>query len=144
MNKLCSKYCIDFLILLTISLNDNTIKMEVISLNDIKITMPKKQLETLTEPMYYTLIALLEPRCGMEITEFVLTLTKGRVHLVPGTLYTMLSKFEQENLIREVAVNGRKRYYYITEKGREMLEEEYARIQLMLEEGRAYILKNKE
>lgn len=144
MNKLCSKYCIVFLILLTISLNDNTIKMEVISLNDIKITMPKKQLETLTEPMYYTLIALLEPRCGMEITEFVLTLTKGRVHLVPGTLYTMLSKFEQENLIREVAVNGRKRYYYITEKGREMLEEEYARIQLMLEEGRAYILKNKE
>ena len=125
MNKLCSKYCIVFLILLTISLNDNTIKMEVISLNDIKITMPKKQLETLTEPMYYTLIALLEPRCGMEITEFVLTLTKGRVHLVPGTLYTMLSKFEQENLIREVAVNGRKRYYYITEKGREMLEEEY-------------------
>lgn len=144
MNKLCSKYCIVFLILLTISLNDNTIKMEVISLNDIKITMPKKQLETLTEPMYYTLIALLEPRCGMEITEFVLTLTKGRVHLVPGTLYTMLSKFEQENLIREVAVNGRKRYYYITEKGREMLEEEYARIQLMLEEGRVYILKNKE
>ena len=55
--------------------------------------MPKKQLETLTEPMYYTLLALLQARCGMEITEFVLTLTKGRVHLVPGTLYTMLSKF---------------------------------------------------
>ena len=30
--------------------------------------MPKKQLETLTEPMYYTLIALLQARCGMEIT----------------------------------------------------------------------------
>ena len=53
--------------------------------------MPKKQLETLTEPMYYTLIALLEARCGMEITEFVLTLTQGRVHLVPGTLYTTIA-----------------------------------------------------
>ena len=63
--------------------------------------MPKKQLETLTEPMYYTLIALLQARCGMEITEFVLKLTRGRVHLVPGTLYTMRSKFENEDMIRE-------------------------------------------
>ena len=116
-------------------------KMEVISYNDINEIMPKKQLESLTEPMYYTLIALLEPRCGMEITEFVLALTKDRVHLVPGTLYTILSKFEQENLIKEISVDGRKRYYCITEKGEAMLVEEYNRIQLMLEEGRNYIIK---
>ena len=49
--------------------------------------MPKKQLETLTEPMYYTLIALLQARCGMEITEFVLKLTRGRVHSTGNPVY---------------------------------------------------------
>ncbi|EFP59982.1 PadR family transcriptional regulator [Erysipelotrichaceae bacterium AF15-26LB] len=101
--------------------------------------MPKKQLETLTEPMYYTLIALLEPRCGMEITEFVFTLTSGRVHLVPGTLYTMLSKFETEQMIREIEADGRKRIYMITEKGRGMLVMEYRRLKTMLQDGEDWI-----
>ena len=94
--------------------------------------MPKKQLETLTEPMYYTLIALLEPRCGMEITEFVLTLTSGRVH-------TMLSKFETEQMIREIEADGRKRIYMITEKGRGMLVMEYRRLKTMLQDGEDWI-----
>ena len=103
--------------------------------------MPKKQLETLTEPMYYTLIALLQARCGMEITEFVLTLTKGRVHLVPGTLYTMLSKFENEDMIRETESDGRKRFYLITEKGKGMLMQEYRRLKTMLQDGEAWMEK---
>lgn len=101
--------------------------------------MPKKQMDTLTEPMYYTLIALLEPRCGIEITEFVLTLTHHRVRLVPGTLYTMLSKFEQEGMIVEVRVEGRKRTYQITEKGLHMVREEYQRLKTMLEDGAAWL-----
>lgn len=102
--------------------------------------MPKKQLDTLTEPMYYTLIALLTPRCGIEITEFVMTLTKGRVRLVPGTLYTMLSKFETEKMIQEVHVEGRKRTYVITAKGKGMLEDEYHRLKTMLMEGEAWLM----
>lgn len=101
--------------------------------------MPKKQLDTLTEPMYYTLIALLTPRCGIEITEFVMTLTKERVRLVPGTLYTMLSKFESEKMIQEVHVEGRKRTYVITAKGKGMLEEEYHRLKTMIMEGEAWL-----
>ena len=85
--------------------------------------MPKKQLDTLTEPMYYTLIALMTPKCGIEITEFVRDLTQGRVRLVPGTLYAILSKFESEELIDEVMLEGRKRIYQITEKGKVMLME---------------------
>ena len=103
--------------------------------------MPKKQLETLTEPMYYTLIALLQAHCGMEITEFVLKLTRGRVHLVPGTLYTMLSKFENEDMIRETESDGRKRFYLITEKGKEMLMQEYRRLKTMLQDGEVWIEK---
>lgn len=128
-------------ICLTISLNDIMICMQVISLNDIgeKIFMPKKQLDILTEPMYYTLIALLTPRCGIEITEFVLQLTNQRVRLVPGTLYTMLSKFESEAMIQEVEVEGRKRTYQITHKGKQTLKDEYKRLQLMIQEGSSWM-----
>lgn len=101
--------------------------------------MPKKQLDTLTESMYYALIALLTPRCGIEITEFVMELTKGRVRLVPGTLYTMLSKFESEEMIQEIQVEGRKRTYVITERGKRMLKDEYQRLKLMIEEGTAWM-----
>ena len=97
--------------------------------------MPKKQLDTLTEPMYYTLIALMTPKCGIEITEFVRDLTQGRVRLVPGTLYAILSKFESEELIDEVMLEGRKRIYQITEKGKVMLMEEHQRLETMLKEG---------
>lgn len=101
--------------------------------------MPKKQMDTLTEPMYYTLIALQTPRCGIEITEFVLALSKGRVRLVPGTLYTMLSKFEAEEMIKEIDVDGRKRTYRITAKGKRMLLEEFQRLKTMIEEGSSWI-----
>ena len=101
--------------------------------------MPKKQLDTLTEPMYYTLIALQQPRCGIEISEFVLRITQDRVKLVPGTLYTMLSKFEHEGMIEEIQVDGRKRTYLITKKGKQMLREEYTRLSTMIEEGKKWI-----
>lgn len=103
--------------------------------------MPKKQMDTLTQPMYYTLLALLEPRCGIEITDFVMDLTNGRVRLGPGTLYTMLSKFESELMIRELHVDGRKRTYQITAKGRAMLDEEFKLLQMMVDEGKGIFIK---
>lgn len=104
--------------------------------------MPRNKLESLTEPMYYTLIALKQPRCGIEITDFVLTITHHRVKLGPGTLYTMLSKFMDEQMIDEVAVDGRKRTYLINEKGLTMLKSEYERLTTMLEEGAPYMQDN--
>lgn len=101
--------------------------------------MPKKQLDSLTEPMYYTLVALLTPRCGIEITEFILAITNQRVRLVPGTLYAVLSKFESEKMIIETGVDGRKRTYQITEKGKRMLIEEYQRLKTLMEEGKPWI-----
>ena len=40
----------------------------------------------------------------------------------------MLAKFEKEKYIREVSVEGRKRTYQITDKGRQAYEEELARL----------------
>ena len=46
----------------------------------------------------------------------------------PGTLYAILPKFEEEGLIREVAVEGRKRTYALTDKGRALYREELERL----------------
>ena len=53
--------------------------------------MAREQFQTLTEPMYYILIALSEECCGVDIMEKVQKISGGRVKVGPGTLYTMLS-----------------------------------------------------
>ena len=58
--------------------------------------MAREQFQTLTEPMYYILIALSEECCGVDIMEKVQKISGGRVKVGPGTLYTMLSKFEDK------------------------------------------------
>ena len=91
--------------------------------------MSKKALGTLTETMFYVLMAFLkEERCGTEAAEFVARKTKGRVRMGPGTLYTILGRFEEEGLLKEVAVEGRKRTYRLTDRGRALYQEEVARL----------------
>lgn len=90
----------------------------------------------LTEPMYYVLMSFLgREMCGTEITEFVDRKTAGRVKLGPGTLYTLLAKFQDEGLIVETSVNGRKRTYQITDKGRESFLEELTRLRSCVNDG---------
>ena len=90
----------------------------------------------LTEPMYYVLMSFLRrERCGTEITEFVEHKTGGRVRLGPGTLYTLLSKFQEEKLIVEAGVDGRKRSSRLTDKGRSIFEEELARLRACVDDG---------
>ena len=55
--------------------------------------MPRVQLKTLTEQMYYVLLALQDVRYGSEISQYVKELTNQRIQLGPGTLYAILSKF---------------------------------------------------
>lgn len=98
--------------------------------------MPGREKGPLTEPMYYVLMSFLRrERCGTEITEFVEHKTGGRVRLGPGTLYTLLSKFQEEKLIVEAGVDGRKRSYRLTDKGRSIFEEELARLRACVDDG---------
>ena len=90
----------------------------------------------LTEPMYYVLMSFLRSgMCGTVITEFVAQKTQGRVCLGPGTLYTLLAKFQEEKLIEETGVEGRKRTYQITEKGRAAFQEELDRLRTCVKDG---------
>ncbi|WP_294150258.1 PadR family transcriptional regulator [uncultured Clostridium sp.] len=101
--------------------------------------MAREQFQSLTEQMYYILLALLEPRCGVDISRKAMEISRDRIQIGPGTLYTLLAKFEKEDMIQEVKVEGRKKYYQITVHGRTMLQEEYRRLETLVEEGREYM-----
>lgn len=91
--------------------------------------MPKRALESLTESMFYVLMALCRgPMCGIDVAAFVRQKTGGEVSLGPATLYTILGKFERERMIEQIAVDGRKRTYRITAKGRQAYCAEAARL----------------
>ena len=91
--------------------------------------MPKKSLENLTESMFYVLMAFYEkPLCGSEVVELIEQKTAGRVKLGPATLYTILAKFEKVHYITEIDIDGRKRTYQITAKGRTAYQEEIMRL----------------
>ncbi len=98
--------------------------------------MPKKAMELLTESMFYVLMAFLGgDKCGIEVVEFVEKCTQNRLQLGPATLYTILSKFEKEKYIREVEIQGRKRTYALTPKGREAYQNELARLRLCVQDA---------
>lgn len=101
--------------------------------------MAREQFQTLTEPMYYILLALTEECCGVDIMEKVKVISRGRVLVGPGTLYAMLAKFEENGVIRMTTSEGRRKSYIITEIGREMLQKEYDRLKIMVEDGQLYI-----
>ena len=90
----------------------------------------------LTEPMFYVLMAFLHGEmCGIDVAAFVEKKTRGRVKLGPGTLYTLLNKFQDEALIEAIDVEGRKRTYRLTAKGREAYEEELERLRACLRDA---------
>ena len=98
--------------------------------------MAGKERGPLTEPMFYVLMSFLRrDLCGTEITEFVERRTRGRVRLGPGTLYTLLAKFQDEGFIQETEVDGRKRTYRLTDQGRQAYHEELDRLRACVLDG---------
>lgn len=105
--------------------------------------MAREQFQTLTEPMYYILLALTEECCGVDVMEKVKWISHGRVVVGPGTLYAMLAKFEENGVIRLTASEGRRKSYIITELGQDMLSKEFERLTVMVGDGKDIVIKNK-
>lgn len=98
--------------------------------------MARKKLETLTEQMYYVLLALARgPRHGYEIMQVVSQLTGGRVVLGAGTLYALLGRFEEDGYIFLSDTQERRKYYALTSAGKAALREEYARLRQLVRDG---------
>ena len=100
--------------------------------------MPKQALDSLTESMFYVLMALYrDEKCGTDIAAWIEEKTADRCRLGPATLYTILAKFEKEAYIREIRVEGRRRTYAITDLGRQAYRDEIIRLTKCLKDGNA-------
>lgn len=90
--------------------------------------MARKKLETLTEQMFYVLLALREERHGYGIMQAIAELTGGRVSVGAGTLYALLERFEKDELIRRTRTEDNRKYYILMPEGERTLQNEYERI----------------
>ncbi|MCJ8012151.1 PadR family transcriptional regulator [Paenibacillus sp. KQZ6P-2] len=88
----------------------------------------------LTETVYYILLALLEPAHGYLIMQKVEELSAGQVHMAAGTLYGAVDNLLKQKLIQPVqSEDSRRKVYVITDRGREILRQDYGRMHHMIE-----------
>ena len=91
--------------------------------------MARREFETLTPQMFYILLSLYEPICGLEIMEKVNEMTEGDVRVGAGTLYALLPRFENIGYIQLLKEENKRKIYIITQKGKERLELEKEKMQ---------------
>jgi DNA-binding PadR family transcriptional regulator len=99
----------------------------------------------LTPQMFQVLIALADgEKHGYAIIKEVARRTAGEVRLSAGTLYTIVRRFEQEGVIAEsprrpdpALDDERRRYYGLTDFGRDVARAEAARMEAVLGMARA-------
>ena len=82
----------------------------------------------MTETGFYIFFCLQEEMHGYGITQKVKEITAGEVIITAGTMYGSLSKMEKDGLIYFVREEEKRKLYYITELGREILQLEIDRI----------------
>ena len=99
----------------------------------------RKKYIPMTETIYYTLLALTSPRHGYAIMQYVSTLTKGRIILGTGTLYTMVGRLTADGIIVTLPGHERKTYG-LTDVGMELLKEETGRLEKQLADGRKVLI----
>ena len=104
--------------------------------------MARAQFQTLTEPMFYILLCLQNEVCGIDIMAMVSVISNGRVSIGPGTLYAMLQKFEDNEIIEKTREENRKKWYLITDAGKQMLEDELKRLESMLSDAKSTMKYN--
>jgi len=89
----------------------------------------------MTETIFYTLLALLEPNHGYGIMKFVRELTEERIKMGTGTLYTMLGRLVEDQVIVVVHEVDGKKTYQITDDGKRLLLLEQERLKKQSEHG---------
>ncbi len=90
----------------------------------------------MTETIYYTLLAVISPRHGYAIMQYVSELTDSRITLGTGTLYTMVGRLVNDGIIENVPNEQGKKTYIIADVGMELLKIETNRIEKQLNDGR--------
>ncbi len=101
--------------------------------------MPTHQTGALTEAVYYILLSIQSPLHGYGIMQNIEALSHGRVKLAAGTLYGALNTMLEKGWITALPgeKDSRKKEYQITPLGRDMVLSEMARLDELLQNGRA-------
>ncbi|WP_338448352.1 PadR family transcriptional regulator [Niallia oryzisoli] len=87
----------------------------------------------LTETTYYILLSLLEAAHGYLIMQKVEELSNQQVKIAAGTLYGAIENLLKQQLIQSVkSEDKRRKTYVITEKGKGVLQLDFARMQHMI------------
>ena len=89
--------------------------------------MARKEFETLTPQMFYILVVLNVPRHGYEMR-----ITNDEIRVGAGTLYTLLSRFQNDGYIELVSEIDRKKIYQITKIGKYKLQEEKRKLEMQI------------
>ncbi len=88
----------------------------------------RKRYIPMSETMFYILLSLRQERHGYAIMQHVKELTRGRILLGAGTVYSSLGKLEGDGLIEGIREEERRKIYAITPLGIQILHEEAERI----------------
>jgi DNA-binding PadR family transcriptional regulator len=89
----------------------------------------------MTEAMYYILLALMNPNHGYQLMSAIEQVSNGRVKMGPGTLYGVLTRLQNDELIVILNDDGRRKTYAITDTGKSALQGEYKRLESMIKDG---------
>ena len=93
-----------------------------------------KQIEQLTDSVFYIMAALTTPRHGYAIMNLIEETTKGTVSIGPASIYTIIKKLlQQEFIYLYDDSDSRRKTYLLTEKGREVLTEDIERRKVMIQ-----------
>jgi len=93
----------------------------------------------LTEAIFYILLAVRKPNHGYGIIQEVLEITDGRLNLGPGTLYGAINAMLEKGWIKlysEDKESRKKKEYLITNKGKEIFQNEVKRLEELVENAK--------
>ena len=96
------------------------------------VKIARKEFETLTPQMFYILVVLNVPRHGYEIMNEIMRITNDEIRVGAGTLYTLLSRFQNDGYIELVSEIDRKKIYQITKIGKYKLQEEKRKLEMQI------------
>lgn len=90
----------------------------------------------MTETGFYILYSLQSEMHGYNIIQKVKQTTNGDIIISAGTMYGSLSKMEKDGLIAITKEEEKRKFYIITELGKEILSIELKRIERLYKNSR--------
>ncbi|HDR7345111.1 TPA: PadR family transcriptional regulator [Bacillus toyonensis] len=90
--------------------------------------------EQLTDTMFNIMATLTKPMHGYAIMSLIEETTKGTITIGPASMYTIIKKLlKHEWIYLHDGSDSRRKTYLLTEKGREILEEDVKLRKLMIQ-----------